>query len=489
VESGGARRACAVRLANLDKEAGLPARDAMRPMPADWDVKDNILQTIGDTPLVRLRNVTAGIQATVIAKLEFFNPGGSVKDRIGWEMIEDFERRGLLKPGGMVVECTSGNTGVGIALACAIKGYRATFTMPDKMSQEKIRLLKAFGARVIVTPTAVPPESPESYYSVARRIVEETPNAVHTNQYDNQINPAAHYRSTGPEIWRQTRGRIDYFVCGMGTCGTISGTGKYLKEQNPNIRIVGVDPEGSMLREYVEKGTLGVAHVYKTEGIGEDFIPTTLHKQFVDEVVTVNDRQALNMTRKLVREEGILVGGSGGAALYGALEVARRAPADAVVVVLLPDSGERYLSKVHSDEWMKENRLLEGFDPTVGEVMERHAAGMPKLVAVESRTAVREAIALVRQYDVSQLPVLQEGRNVGVVNESRVLRQVLEDDGLLARPVTEVMDPPLPEIAVTETAERAKQFLATRDGGAVLVRDGERLVGILTRFDLIDLIL
>jgi cystathionine beta-synthase len=452
-------------------------------------VKDNILQTIGNTPLVHLNRVTAGIKATVLAKLEFFNPGGSVKDRIGWEMIEDFERRGLLRPGGMVVECTSGNTGVGIALACAVKGYRATFTMPDKMSQEKIRLLKSFGARVIVTPTAVPPESPESYYSVARRTVEETPNAVHTNQYDNQVNPQAHYRTTGPELWRQTRGRVDAFVCGMGTCGTISGTGRYLKEQNPAVRVIGVDPEGSMLRQFVEKGTLGEAHVYKTEGIGEDFIPTTLHKQYIDEVVTVNDRQALNMARRLVREEGILTGGSGGAAVYAALEVARRSSDDAVIVVLLPDTGERYLSKVHSDEWMKENRLLEGFDPTVGEVLDRRSPGLPRLVVVDSHSPVREAIALIRQYDVSQLPVLEAGRNVGMVSEARILRLALEDQALLGRAVSEVMEPPLPEIAASETAERARQFLAQRDGGAVLVRDGERIVGILTRLDLIDLIL
>jgi len=475
-----------MRAAHSEDEGANP--DLMRPIPTDWDVKNNILEAIGDTPLVRMQRVAAGLSPILLAKVESFNPGGSVKDRIGLPMVEDFERRGVLKPGGMVVECTSGNTGVGIAMACAVRGYRATFTMPDKMSLEKIRLLKAYGARVIVTPTAVPPESPESYYSVARRIVEETPNSVHTNQYDNQVNPETHYRTTGPEIWRQTRGRIDIFVAGMGTCGTISGVGRYLKEQNPSVRIVGADPEGSMLKQFVDTGTLGEAHVYKTEGIGEDFIPTTLHKQYIDEVVTVNDRQSLNMARRLAREEGLLVGGSCGTAMFAALEVAKRAPADSVIVVLLPDTGERYLSKVHSDEWMKENRLLEGFDPSVGEVVERRPSGLPRLVTVEDRSVVREAIALIRQYGVSQLPVLRGGANVGVVNEAKVLRQVLEDDRVLSQSVTAVMDPPLPELNAQESAERAKSYLSQRDG-AVLVRDGDRLVGIVTRFDLLDFIL
>jgi cystathionine beta-synthase len=361
--------------------------------------------------------------------------------------------------------------------------------MPDKMSQEKIRMLKAYGARVIVTPTAVEPESPESYYSVARRVVQETPNSVHTNQYDNPVNPLAHYRTTGPEIWHQTRGRVDYFVCGIGTCGTISGTGRYLKEQNPNVKIVGADPEGSMLKDWIERGVMTEAHTYKIEGIGEDFIPEALHKQYVDEVVRVDDRSAYTMARRLAREEGILVGSSAGAAVVAALDVARRAPEDAVIVVLLPDSGDRYLSKVHSDEWMKENRLLEGFDPTVGEVLQRRTSGMPLLVCVDPGTIVRDAIGLIRQYDISQLPVLRGGRNEGVVNEAHILRAALENPGVLSKPAAEVMDAPLPEISAGETAEQARQLMAQRDGGALLVRDGDRIVGILTRLDLIDHIL
>lgn len=459
-----------------------------RPIPSDWEVKNSIIETIGNTPIVRLQRVTKGIDAMVLAKLEYFNPGGSVKDRIGLPMVEDFERRGLLRPGGTVVECTSGNTGVGLAMACVSRGYRTIFTMPDKMSAEKIRLLKAYGSRVIVTPTNVPPESPLSYYSVAKQEVERSDNAVHANQYHNQANPEAHYRTTGPEIWRQTRGRIDVFVAGMGTCGTISGVGRYLKEQSRDVRVVGVDPQGSILKEYIDQGTLGEAVPYKTEGIGEDIIPTALHKEYVDEVVTVTDRQAFAMTRRLARQEGILVGSSSGAAVAGALEVARRLPADAVIVVLLPDTGERYLSKAHSDEWLKENRLLEGHDPTAQEILERRPEGVPALVRVEETAAVREAITLVRQYEVSQVPVLRGDENLGVLQEAKLLRMAFEDDKVLDQPVKAVMDPPLPEIGLHESTDRVKEYLAHRDA-AVLVRDGSHLVGILTRYDLLDYIL
>ncbi len=320
---------------------------------------ENVLDTIGRTPLVKLNKVTQGIRATVLAKVEFFNPGGSVKDRIGIRMIEDAIRQGTLKPGGTIVESTSGNTGVGLALVAAVMGFKAVFTMPDKMSQEKIRLLQALGAEVITTPTAVPPDSPESYYSVAKRIVETTPNAVLANQYFNDLNPQAHYESTGPEIWQDTAGRVDVFVGGIGTGGTVSGIGRFLKEKNPDIRIIAVDPVGSVFKEYFYTRQIGESHPYLVEGIGEDLIPKTFHVEYIDEVMSVGDKDSFLMARRLSREEGLIVGGSSGSAAHVALEVAKTLEEDKVVVVLFPDTGERYLSKFHSDEWMRENNMLE----------------------------------------------------------------------------------------------------------------------------------
>ncbi len=318
----------------------------------------NILETIGHTPLVKLNKVTEGIKATVLAKVEFFNPGGSVKDRIGVLMIEDAISKGRLKSGGTIVESTSGNTGVGLALVASVMGFKAIFTMPDKMSEEKVRLLRSLGAEVIICPTAVPPDSPESYYSVAKRIVESTPNAILADQYFNEKNPQAHYETTGPEIWEDSAGKVSHFVGGMGTGGTVSGIGRFLKEKNPSIQIIGVDPIGSVFKEYFYTKKIGESHTYLVEGIGEDMIPSTCHFQYVDDVMSVSDEASFNMARRLSREEGLIAGGSSGSAVQVAIEVARKLDEDQVVVVLLPDTGERYLSKFHSDEWMQKNRMF-----------------------------------------------------------------------------------------------------------------------------------
>jgi cystathionine beta-synthase len=318
---------------------------------------ENVLGTLGNTPLVKLNRVTAGVRCTVLAKLEYFNPGGSVKDRIGIHMIQDEIRKGTLKPGGTIVECTSGNTGLGLALAAALMGFKCVFTMPDKVPLEKEYMLKAYGAEVVRCPTNVAPESPESYYAVAKRLAKERPNAVLANQYHNPMNPDAHYRTTGPEIWRDTAGQVDVFVGGMGTGGTVSGTGRYLKEQNPKVQVVGVDPRGSVLAHYFETKQMSEAHQYLVDGIGEDFVPGTCEFQYVDRMITVDDRESLVMTRRLAREEGMLVGSSSGSAVVAALEVARDLDGDGIVVVLIPDTGERYLSKVHSEKWLADHGL------------------------------------------------------------------------------------------------------------------------------------
>jgi cystathionine beta-synthase len=321
-------------------------------------LQKNILQTIGNTPLVKLNNITRGIKSDIYAKIEFFNPGGSIKDRIGITIVEEAEKGGLLKPGGTIIEATSGNTGLGLAIAAAVKGYKTIFVMPDKMSEEKINLLKAFGAKVVITPTNVSPEDPKSYYSVAKKLANETPNSFYANQYHNLNNNKAHFNTTGPEIWEQTNGRIDVLIAGLGTGGTISGIGKYLKSKNPKIKIVGVDPKGSIYYDYYKYRKIIKALPYKIEGIGEDFLPSTMQFKYVDEIIRVYDKESFLMTKRLVQEEGIFAGGSSGSAVIVTIKYAKKLKEKKMIVVILPDSGSRYLSKIFNDNWMKENNFL-----------------------------------------------------------------------------------------------------------------------------------
>ncbi|MBB4635327.1 pyridoxal-phosphate dependent enzyme [Longimicrobium terrae] len=446
----------------------------------------DVLGTVGWTPLIRLNRTAAGIRTPIYGKAEFMNPGGSVKDRIGPAIIEAAEREGRLLPGGTVVEGTSGNTGVGLALAAAIKGYRCVFTIPDKMSQEKVRLLKAFGAEVIVTPTAVAPDHPDNYVMMAKRIAEETPNAILANQFYNQANPEAHYRTTGPEIWEQTEGRVTHFVSAAGTGGTITGVGRYLKEKNPDVRIIGGDPVGSIIAGYWKTGVKPEGAPYKVEGIGQDKIPGTLDMSVVDEWRSVEDRDSMTMARRLTREEGLFVGGSAGLIAHVALQVAREIDdPDALVVFLLCDTGERYLTKVFNDEWMRENRLLEPARVRAADMVTGKGDGAPReLVSVSPETPVRQALGLITHHDVSQLPVLAEGDCVGHLAEASVMARVLEDMTLLDKSVQHLMEPPLPVVDSHVDLPGVTRLLS-RQNPAVLVRRGGRLEGIITRHDVL----
>jgi cystathionine beta-synthase len=449
------------------------------------EIKDSILDAIGDTPLVRLSRIGADLRPQLLGKIEVLNPGGSIKDRIALGLIESAERDGRLKPGGTIVEPTSGNTGTGLAMVALLKGYRVIAVMPDKMSREKIDLLRAYGAEVVVAPTQVPPESPESYYRVADRLTEEIPGAFQPNQYFNQANPDAHYHATGPEIWRQTAGKLTHFVAGVGTGGTITGVGRFLKEQNPQIEIIGADPEGSIYSG-------GEVKPYLVEGVGEDFWPETFDPSVVDRYVTVSDRDSFLMTRHLALTEGILGGGSAGMAVYAALEVARGIDdPGAMVVVVLPDGGRSYLSKIYNDAWMRQYGFLER-DPelTVGEVLRhKHAEGeIPPLLTVETRAKVRDAVALMHEHRVSQVPVVSahDPHTVaGSVTERGLLRHAVEDATLLDAEIVEVMEPPFHAVPADDGVREAVELLSGQSE-ALLVTDEGLPVGIVTRADLVE---
>ncbi|MFQ5921581.1 MAG: pyridoxal-phosphate dependent enzyme [Anaerolineales bacterium] len=452
-------------------------------------VHEDILGTIGNTPLVKLSRVTRGIHCQIFAKLEIFNPGGSVKDRIALPIMEAYERAGELMPGGTVVEATSGNTGAALAIACALKGYQAIFVMPDKMSQEKIQLLRAFGARVVITPTAVAPDDPRSYYSVAERIVAETPNAVLANQYHNPANPESHRLSTGPEIWEQTAGKVTDVVVGMGTGGTITGIGQFMRENAHGVRIIGVDPKGSLLYDAWKAGGAldGIeASTYKIEGIGEDFVPTTLDLGLVDSVVQVDDTEAFRWTRRLVREEGIFCGGSSGAAMAGAVKAAEGLDPERLMVVVFPDSGSRYLSKVFSDDWMREHGFLE-IDRRRAPVREiASARGLSDLIIATQDDPLQEVIARMRDNGVSQLPVVDDqGRLVGLVSEVDLLDHMLMSDHDAAMSITPMVNKDVGIAFETDPLEDVLPELVSRKV-IVLTDEAGGPTGIVTVIDALE---
>jgi len=447
---------------------------------------DDVIQMVGWTPLVRLNRVTDGCRTPVYGKCEFMNPGGSVKDRIGLAMIEAAEKSGALKPGGTIVEATSGNTGLALAMSAAIRGYRCIFTMPDKMSYEKVKLLRAFGAEVVIVPTAVPPEHPDHYTMKAKSIVEATPGAVLADQFYNPANPQAHYESTGPELWEQTEGKITHFFAGAGTGGTITGTARFLKEKNPDVKIVGVDPEGSLLAPFFNTGEMIEGSPYKVEGLGSDKIPDNLDLDLVDEYVTISDGESFRMARRITREEGLFVGGSSGLIVQAALNKARELDdPDACLVAVLCDWGEHYLSKNFDDEWMRENGFLERRQQrSAGELVAAKGEAGGALHAVAPTTSVQMALSTMASHGVSQLPVLLEGECVGSVVESELMAGVLADATLLDRSAESVMGAPWPVVEAGTDGEEVTRLL-THTAPAVLVRSGGKINGIVTRFDVV----
>ena len=447
---------------------------------------NSIADTIGNTPLVRLNRVSRGIPGLLLAKVEYFNPGNSVKDRIAIKIIQDAERAGKIKPGGTLIEGTSGNTGMGLALAALDRGYKCIFTLADKQSREKIDILRAVGAEVIVCPTNVSPNDPKSYYSVARKLAAEIPNSFYVNQYDNLSNREAHYESTGPEIWEQTGGRITHFAAGVGTGGTICGVSKYLKERNPDLITVGIDTYGSVFTKFKETGEFDEKEVYPylTEGIGEDILPANVDFDLIDHFVKVTDKDAAIMARRLAREEGLFVGWSCGSAVYGALEYARQhLRHDDQMVIVLPDHGTRYLGKIYNDTWMKDHGFVEARSfATAADIV---ASKSPhKLVTVEVNTPVPEAILILNREGISQMPVLSEGEFVGSINDARLLGQIMEQPELRQARVGDVMDKPMQFVGLDNTLD-VLSSLINRENRALLVRDREDRVHIITQHDLL----
>jgi cystathionine beta-synthase len=448
--------------------------------------EENVLGLIGRTPLIKLNRLSKGLKPLILAKMENLNPGFSVKDRIGISMIEFAEREGKLKPGGTIVEATSGNTGIGLAIAAAVRGYKCIFVMTDKASAEKSRYLKALGADVVITPVSAKPGTPDHYVSTARRIAAETPNSFYPDQYSHPANPEAHYRTTGPELWEQTEGKITHFVSGIGTGGTISGTGRYLKEKDPRIKIIGADPVGSIYKTYKETGKVPETTPYLVEGIGQEVLPANAHMQYVDEVLNVTDRESFETARQLSRIEGIFCGGSTGTNCAAALRVAREADENAVIVFVVCDTGEHYLSKFHSDEWMKEKRLLEPQKITAGLMCETKGERAPqKLISVAPDEPVSAALAKMNDLGLTQIPVLEDGESVGSLRESHLLAKVFADRDLLEAPVSKIMDKSFPTVEPDADINVVTRKLRTNQ--AVLIEEYGRITGIITRHDVLEL--
>jgi cystathionine beta-synthase len=444
----------------------------------------SVLDAVGRTPIVKLGTVAAHVRAGIYVKLEFLNPGGSMKDRIGIHMINMAERAGVLKPGGTIVEATSGNTGMGLAMVAAVRGYKCIFVMPDKQSEEKRQALRAVGAKVVICPTDVDPEDPRSYYSVAKRISEETPNCFYGNQYHNPHNPEAHYLSTGPEIWEQCGIELDVFCAGMGTGGTLSGVGKFLKEKKPALRVVGVDPLGSIYYDLFKTGKMTQPHSYKIQGIGEDFVPSSMNLKILDEVIQVNDRDSFAMGRDLVKKEGILAGSSAGAAVLGAVRYAERTATEENILVLLPDSASRYLSNFLNDDWMRDNSML-GPEPSQGKVRDLLARRKDQqVVTATASEPVGLVIERMKSRCISQVPILEGRKLLGIVNEVDILKHLVGGAANMKTPVGELAETGFAAVA----PESPVAFLSEHftSGKVVLVLDGEKLVGVVTKIDLID---
>ncbi|MVN89863.1 cystathionine beta-synthase [Mucilaginibacter aquatilis] len=448
---------------------------------------NNILETIGNTPMVKLNKITKDIKATVLAKIETTNPGNSIKDRMALKMIEDAERDGRLKPGGTIIEGTSGNTGMGLAIAAVIKGYKCIFTSTDKQSKEKFDALRAFGAEVIVCPTNVDPEDPRSYYSVSSRLEREVPNSWKPNQYDNLSNSQAHYEQTGPEIWEQTEGKITHLVVGVGTGGTISGTARFLKEKNPNIQVLGIDTYGSVFKKYKETGEFDKNEIYPyiTEGIGEDFLPQNVDFSLIDHFEKVTDKDAALMTRQIAMQEGIFAGNSTGSAVAGTLQMKDRFKEGDVVVIIFPDHGTRYLGKMYNEDWLRERGFLKDDKLTARDIIRKK--DNPEIVTIDSEKTVLEAINVIKSLNISQIPVTQKGMVIGKVTESDILDALLENPSLKSQPVQTITTTPFPFVDLNTSIDKISTLI-NKENIAVLVEDERGRIEIITQFDIINAI-